>query len=98
MVKNYLRLLVALVFATNLMAQKISCIKNDWFEQVACDKYGDVYVNNLSNNSGLKSLKNKITLTGRWAIKLDFKKNLIAKIEKSKCLSLIPKQTICYKI
>lgn len=67
--------MVALVFATNLMAQQISCVKSDWFEQVACDKYGDIYVN---NNSGLKSLKNNITLTGRWAIKLDFKKNLIA--------------------
>ena len=78
MKKNYLKLLVALVFATNLMAQKISCIKNNWFEQVVCDKYGDVYINNLSNNSGLKSLKNNITLTGRWAIKLDFNKNLIA--------------------
>ena len=62
MVKNYLRLLVSLVFATNLMAQKISCtltgeekylmisdkeeIIENSFNQIKIDRFGKLYFQN----------------------------------------------------
>ena len=73
MIKNYLKILVAMVFATNVMAQQISCIKN--FDQIVCDKYGDVYTVSNFNIISLKKKKEKIS--GIRYIKLDYNKNLI---------------------
>ncbi len=86
MVKNYFRLIVALVFATNLMAQNVTHIFPYGGDQLTIDKYGNIFFDSDYSKIACmfdNKIENHSFLWGPKTLKLNCYKKLIGSVEKN---------------